>query len=174
MPKKREDILYISGKQKNTFILRRYADLVEDKAFKPNLNKPAVYTRNHTHCYKIETPQGNLVLWSSKVYDTDRAKAKTLLEKVAKELKVEGEIIEYKQAKDLAVKVFESKIIANDYSLNELSKPIAFKDEKLLLYSQGVMHILSKLKIMLTADTPLRRDEIKLMHKLLNEVVNKL
>jgi hypothetical protein len=155
MPKKREDILYISGKQKNIFILRRYADYLEDKSFKPNLNKPAIYTRNHTHCYKIETPQGNLVLWSSKVYDTDRAKAKELLERILKEHKVAGAAIqEYQQVSKLTASQAIA-LISNPDSLESLSKPITFKNNAdLTLYASGILLILKKLQRLVYVDTP--------------------
>lgn len=174
MPKQRVDILYVNGIVGKTRIFRRYANLVQStESLKPE--KSATYLRRHHVIMKIESPVGTLYLSASKQYDTDRKAAKKLFREVAKELKIESEIIEYRQVSELTVAEVTTKLQNNPDSLNELSKPISFKrDENLTLYAQGTLLILSKLKRMVLVDTPEYRNELKILTKFLSLAADKI
>lgn len=173
MPKQRVDILYIVGLVGNVRIVRKYLDLVQSTE-ELKQGKTPIYLRQHHFIMKVESPNGSLYLWSSKKYDTDRKSAKKLFREVAKELKIEGELIEYRQVSELTSNEI-TKLQNSPDSLNELSKPISFrKDENLQTYAQCTLLILGKLKRMVLVDTPEYRNEIKVLTKLLNTVADKI
>lgn len=174
MPKQRVDILYVNGIVGKTRIFRRYANLVQStESLKPE--KSPIYLRQHHTIMKTESPNGTLYLSASKRFDTDRQSAKKLFREIAKELKIEGEIIEYRQVSELTATEVTTKLQNNPDSLNELSKPISFrKDENLQTYAQCTLLILGKLKRMVLVDTPEYRNEIKVLTKLLNTVADKI
>lgn len=173
MPKQRVDILYIVGIVGKNRIVRKYLNLVLSTE-ELKQGKTPIYLRQHHFIMKVESPNGSLYLWSSKKFDTDRKSAKKLFREVAKELKIEGELIEYRQVSELTSNEI-TKLQNSPDSLNELSKPISFrKDENLTLYAQGTLLILSKLKRMTLVDNSESRHEIKVLTKLLNTVAEKI
>jgi hypothetical protein len=174
MPKQRVDILYVVGIVGKVRIVRKYLNLqLSTEPLKEG--KTPIYLRQHHFIMKVESAAGMLYLWCSKKFDTDRKAAKKLFREVAKELKIEGEIIEYRQVSELTVTEVTTKLQNNPDSLNELSKPISFrKDENLQLYAQGTLLILSKLKRMVLIDTKESRDELKLLSKLVGSVADKI
>ncbi len=173
MSKEKTNIVYISGQIGKTTYLKRWTNFTLDKDFSPNMNKVAIYVRQHHHAFKVESPQGTLYLWVSKKFDTDREKAKSLLESVAQENGIKGEIREIRQVTSLLPQ--EYAMLQNPDSLAELSKPITFaNNETLTTYAQGILMILGKLRRMKLVNTPNERNDLKVLHKLLNSVVEKL